>query len=174
MKVAVGSANPVKIAAVENVVKRAWPGAVVEGVSVSSDVSEMPMSSKEAIQGATNRAKAALTKLNADLGIGLEGSAIDTEHGMFMTGWTVAVHSDGRVGVGGGGSILLPEKIAKELRKGRELGPVIDEVIGQHNTKQNQGTTGVLTNGLLNRTQAFEHQVINALALFLKEELYKK
>lgn len=173
MKIAVGSRNPVKVAAVEKVVRRVWPEAVVEPVGVSSGVSEMPMSDDEAIRGASNRARAALEAANAVLGFGLEGSAADTEHGMFMKGWTAVAHRDGRLGIGGGGAVLLPERVARELRNGRELGPVIDEVIGGHNTKQKQGTTGVLTNGLLDRTAAFEFQVISALARFLKEELYE-
>ncbi len=173
MKVAVGSTNPVKIAAVENVVKKVWPDAEVISIDVKHGASIQPSTDEEAIKGATGRAQLSLQQASADLGFGLEGNTVDTNHGMFLSGWVVIVDKHGTKGIASNGSILLPEKIAIEVRKGRELGPVMDEFIGEHNTKQKQGTVGVLTNNLLNRTDAFERGVICALARFLNPGYYK-
>jgi len=60
-----------------------------------------------------------------------------------------------------------------EIRKGRELGPVMDEFIGEENIKQKQGASGVLTNGLISRTESLEKAVAYALAKFLTPHLYK-
>jgi len=171
--ISVGSKNPVKISAVENVVKKLWPDAEVVSVDTPSGVSDQPMSDDESIRGATNRARAAMDKMEADLGIGLEGSVVDTEHGMFLSGWVVAVDRNGTIGMGSGGRLFLPEKIAVELRNGEELGPVMDKFIDGHNTKQKQGTVGVLTNNLVTRTDSFEKNVIYALTKFINPEIYK-
>lgn len=173
MKISVGSKNPIKISAVENAVKKIWPGAEVVSAEVNHGTSEQPMSDEEAIQGAANRAKLSLEKFSADIGIGLEGCVNDTKHGMFLSGWVAAIDKNGEIGIGGGGGLLLPEKIASEIRKGKELGPVMDKFIGGHNTKQKQGTVGILTNNLIPRTEAFEKSVIYALAKFINPHYYK-
>lgn len=172
-KISIGSKNPVKIAAVENVVKKIWPDVEIIAVEVSHGISEQPTSDDEAIEGATNRAKLSLQKTNADLGIGLEGCTIDTKYGMFLSGWVVAVDKNGEVGIGCGGRLLLPEKVASEVRNGKELGPVMDEFVGDHNTKQKQGAVGILTNGLIPRTAAFEKSVTYALTKFINPNYYK-
>lgn len=173
MKIVVGSKNPVKIAAVENVVKKIWPDAEVTGIEVGHGTSIQPSSIEEGISGATKRAELALKEGNADIGFGLEGNTRNIEHGMLLDGWVVAIGKKGNRGIANSGSILLPEKVAAEVRKGKELGPVMDELIGEHNTKQKEGTVGILTKGMLTRTQAFEHGVTCALAPFLNPQYYE-
>ena len=75
MNIAVGSLNPVKLAAVEEAFSIVWPDTVwdVIGVAVISGVSAQPMSDIESIKGAINRAKISITELEADYGVGLEG-----------------------------------------------------------------------------------------------------
>ena len=73
MKIAIGSENPVKVAAVQSVVAQVWPSALILPLTVDSGVSAMPLSDHECIAGARNRARSALQKKEADLGIGLEG-----------------------------------------------------------------------------------------------------
>lgn len=75
-RVAVGTKNPAKIDAVESKVQIQWPDSEIIPVSVPSGVSEMPMSDAECIQGAKNRASAALAEANADLAFGLEGASL--------------------------------------------------------------------------------------------------
>lgn len=173
MKVAVGSKNPVKIAAVENVVKKVWPDATVIGVEVNHGTNIQPSSSEEAISGATKRAELALKQAGADIGFGLEGNTDDFGHGMFLDGWVVVVDKNGKKGISNCGCLMLPEKIAAEVRKGKELGPVTDAFLGTHNIKQKEGTVGILTKGMVTRTKAFEHGVTYALAPFLNPHYYE-
>lgn len=173
MKIAVGSKNPVKIAAVENVARKVWPNCEVTGVEVDSGISVQPRSDDEAIEGAVNRAKLALVQNGADFGVGIEARTVENKHGMFTGAWAAVVDKNGVVSVGGGNNLLLPEKVAHEIRKGRELGPVMDEFIGEENVKQKQGASGVLTNGLVPRTESLEKAVAYALAKFLVPHLYK-
>ena len=65
-RVAVGSTNPVKIAAVAAVLARCGWTASVVGVAVASGVRDQPFGDAETIRGATQRARAALTAGDAD------------------------------------------------------------------------------------------------------------
>lgn len=165
--IAVGSENPVKLQAVRNSIQRVWPQAEVCGVAVASGVRAQPLSDEEAILGATNRAQTARRRLDSDLGIGLEGNTTETAYGVFVTGWAVAVDRAGTVGIGGSGRFLLPNALAHRLRQGEELGHLMDEWAGQSNTKQKQGAVGIMTNGLISRTEALETAVTFALTRFL-------
>jgi inosine/xanthosine triphosphatase len=169
MKIAIGSLNPVKVAAVELVVRQVWPDAEISSIKANSGVSDMPNGDDEMIQGAFNRAKNALEMSDADLAFGNEGGVVENPKGMFLTGWTVAMHRDGRVGMGGGGRTIMPEKIANEIRKGRELGPVMDEVLNDKDTKKKEGAVGTFTNGLISRKEAFALEARNALSVFVSK-----
>jgi len=172
MKIIVGSQNPIKIKAVKNVVRKIWKEAEVLGMKADSRVKEQPTSSEEAIKGAINRAKFCLKETDAEIALGLEAYVCDSEFGMFLSGWVVALDRKGKMGMGNGGSLLLPEKIAQEIKKGKELGPVMDEFIGDHNTKQKQGTVGVLTGNLINRTESFEKSITYSLTKFISPRYY--
>jgi len=173
MLISVGSKNPVKVNAVENVVRKVWPDAEVISVETLSGVKEQPTSDEEAIEGAGNRARLALKETGADLGIGLEGCTVESKHGLLMSGWAVVIDTQGVTGIGGGGRMVLPSRIASEVRKGKELGLVMDEIVGGTNTKQKQGVSGILTNNILTRTQALESQVAYAVARFINQDYYK-
>ena len=170
--IAVGSTNPVKIAAVRAVTARAFPGAEITGLDVDSGVPEQPWSDAETRRGAFTRARAALSVTGADLGVGLEGGVVDTEMGLVTCAWCVIVDGGGRMGVGGGVHLLVPPSVARVLRAGGELGPAMDRLTGQHNTKQAQGAVGILTGGLSNRQRAYEQLVAMALAPFVRTEYY--
>ncbi|RMF32784.1 MAG: inosine/xanthosine triphosphatase [Chloroflexi bacterium] len=172
MRIAVGSTNPVKVAAVTRVVRRLWEEAHVIPLDVPSGVRPQPMSDDEAIAGARNRAWAALRRAQADLGVGLEGSVAESPYGLFLTGWAVVVSREGREGIASGGRLVLPETVARRVRAGEELGPVMDDLVGERNTKQARGAVGILTNGLIVRTAAFEQMVAYALVPFLHPDWY--
>ncbi|MCP4416116.1 MAG: inosine/xanthosine triphosphatase [Chloroflexi bacterium] len=172
MKIAVGSTNPVKVTAVRKVISRIWSEAKIIPISVPSGVSDMPMTDAETRLGAQNRAVAAREKLDADFGIGLEGGVHPEPFGLTLHGWVVVVDENGRVGIGGGGRLPLPENIAQKVLAGTELGHVMDEVLGDLNVKQKGGAVGALTNGLILREEAFALAVAYALAPFVFPNLY--
>lgn len=171
-KIAVGSKNPVKVAAVKKVCRKIWPQAKVVSLEVNSGVKVQPLSDAEAIKGAKNRARAVLKAAKADLGFGLEGNVVEISAGMFVTGWAAAIDQRGRIGLGSSGRLLLPKKVAQKIKKGGELGPVIDEFFGGKNLKQKTGAAGILTGNLITRQLTFEIAIIFALAKFLKPKYY--
>ena len=171
--IAIGSKNPVKIAAVRNVALRIWKDVEIVALDVPSGISHQPSSDDEAIQGALNRAKQSLDRTGADLGIGIEGCVVRTNYGTFLSGWAAAISNRGEIGIGSGARLLLPRRIASEIATGKELGPVVDGLVGERNVKQDRGAIGVFTNDLMTRTTATEQSIICALARFLNPQYYE-
>ena len=174
MIIAVGSTNPAKVGAVRDVVKRVWPEVELCPVAVPAGVRAMPMSDAECLDGARNRALAALKATAADLAVGLEGGVNDEPDGLMLLGWVVVVDGNGREGVGGGARLPLPVHIADRVTAGEELGPIMDEILGQRNVKKKGGAVGALTNGLVLRRETFAVAVAYALAPFVSPQLYQE
>ena len=61
----------------------------------------------------------------------------------------------------------LPERVAKLVRQGVELGHAIDQISGELDTKQGAGAVGFLTGGLVDRQRAYEPLVAYALSPYL-------
>jgi inosine/xanthosine triphosphatase len=172
MRIAVGSKNPVKLKAVERIVKRIWPDAEIIAVETGSGVSAMPTTDDEAIAGATNRAKEALRAARADFGVGIEGGTAVTRYGMFLSGWAVVASKDGRLSLGSGGRLILPRVLMAKISQGEELGPAMDRIAGTSNIKQREGAIGLLTKNLVIREEALAIGVANAFAKFISPEYY--
>jgi len=172
--VAVGSTNPVKIAAVRAVVARLTATVTVDGVRVPSMVADQPFGDDETIRGAMTRAKSAREALDADVGVGLEGGVVDGAGGQMRTcAWAAVVSRDGREGVGGSLAMPLPWQVARWVRGGLELGDAMDRLIDERMTKHGKGAVGILTAGLVDRQRAYEVLVSYALAPLLTPELWE-
>jgi len=172
--VAVGSQNPVKVAAVTRVVRHVWPAAVVQGIAVPSGVADQPMGDDETIRGAAARARSARAALDADLGVGIEGGVVAHPDGALQTcAWAVVALRDGREFVGGSLSMPLPPAVAALVRRGAELGHAMDALTGAHNTKHGAGAVGILTGGLIDRQAAYEVLVTCALSPVITPELWR-
>jgi inosine/xanthosine triphosphatase len=170
--VAVGSGNPVKLAAARAVLAGAFAGVQVEAKPVPSGVADQPFGDEMTIAGARERARAARAAMDADLGVGLEGGVVDSADGMRTCAWCVVVHRDGREGVGGSLAMPLPAPVAQMIRDGEELGHAMDKFIATTGTKHGAGAVGILTGGRIDRQAAYEVLVTYALAPFLTESLY--
>jgi inosine/xanthosine triphosphatase len=171
-RIAIGSTNPVKCNASQHVLSALYPQAEFVSVSVESNVRVQPIGDEETRRGAFNRAQAAMQSSDADMGIGLEGGIQETEFGMFTCAWAAIVDREGRIGIGGSSCIRLPDSVADLVRQGAELGTAMDQLSGQHNTKQGEGAIGLLTNGLSSRQEAYEALIRMALAPFLRPAWY--
>lgn len=172
-RVAVGSTNPVKIAAARAVITRLASNADVEGVRVASMVADQPFGDDETIRGALTRARSAREALDADIGIGLEGGVVEGADGQMRTcAWAAVASRDGREGVGGSLAMLLPAQVAAWVREGLELGDAMDRLIDERGTKHGLGAVGILTAGLVDRQRAYEVLVTYALAPLLTPELW--
>lgn len=162
MHVAVGSGNPVKVRAVE----RALPDASVASVAVDSGVAEQPYGLAETVEGAETRAERA--RDGHDLGVGIEGGVarLPDLDGLWLVMWAAATDGE-RWGRGSGPSLRLPDGIAARVDAGAELGPVMDDVLGEDDVARNQGAAGALTDGIVDREGALRAAVAGALGPFV-------
>jgi len=187
MHVAVGSENPVKVAATERALA-GYTEASVDPVDVDSGVSEQPLGHAETIAGAQNRAERAIAfGPEVDLGIGIEGGVAELRRegtgdrqwaddvapiagasDLYLVMWAAA--SDGaRTTRGSGPSILLPDRVAAQIRDGKELGPVLNDLFDLSEVGKQQGAAGVLTDGIVDRESSLVHAVAAALGPFVTD-----
>ena len=145
-RVAVGSTNPVKVAAARAVLRRLHPTAEVWGIAVPSGVADQPWGDDETIRGAVARARSARAARDADLGVGIEGGVVAAaDRTMRTCAWAAVVARDGREGVGGSLALQLPDSVTELVRNGMELGHAMDALTGERDVKRGAGAVGVLS-----------------------------
>ena len=177
MRIAVGSTNPVKIEAVRRIFSRIYSRDKVEvfGVQVDSGISIQPFG-EETIEGAVNRAKEAIVKADADLGVGIEAGLLKfprTMTGYVDIQWCAVVDREGRLTVGCNSGFEYPPKVvSKVLDENREVGEVMDELTGIKDLGENVGAIGVLSKGLLDRVSLSEQAVLMAMIPRLNLDFY--
>lgn len=175
MKVIVASKNPVKLKTAQLGFERMFPGevVVVEGVSVSSGVADQPMSDTETFQGSLQRTyNARQAAPEADYWVGMEGGLENKNGELEAFAWIIVLSADDKMGKGRTSTFFLPDKVAELIRQGKELGEADDIVFGLQNSKQQMGAVGILTHGVVDRTQYYEQAVVVALIPFKNPELY--
>lgn len=173
----VASTNPVKIQAALEGFRRMFPpnpfGAnefSARGVAVPSDVTDQPMTDAETLQGALNRAaNARRADPDADYWVGIEGGV---EDGSALQAFAWIVVTDGKqTGKSRTATFDLPEEVSALVRQGIELGHADDQVFGRANSKRTNGSVGLLTGDVIDRTAYYVHAVILALIPFRNPDL---
>ena len=170
----VASRNPVKIEAALQGFREMFPQQqfTATGVSVPSGVSDQPLGSDETYQGAWNRLQGARQQQpNADYWVGIEGGNIIAGVEMEVMAW-VLVQSATQFGKARTAGFFLPPKIVELIQEGHELGHADDLGFGVQNSKQTGGSSGLLTDGAVDRLRFYVPAVILALIPFLKPTLY--
>ena len=144
----------------------------VDGVDAPSGVSDQPMSDDETYRGAMNRRAAArAAHPDADFVVGIEGGIEIIRQRMMAFAWIV-IESDGLVGSSRSGTFALPPRVQQLVTEGHELGIANDLVFAQHNSKQQGGAIGLLSNGVIGRELLYSHAVVLALVHFHQRALF--
>jgi inosine/xanthosine triphosphatase len=173
-KVIVSSTNPVKLDAVRIGFERVFPGRIFEFscVIVDSGVSDQPMTDVETLLGAKNRAEAAqVTQPDAEFWAGLEGGAEAYEGRLSTFAWIYITGHNGR-GKCRTATHELPDEIGRLVAGGMELGDADDLFYQRKNSKQINGSVGLLTKDLFTRTSLYVEAVMLALIPFTNPGLY--
>jgi inosine/xanthosine triphosphatase len=187
IQIAVGSTRRPKLTAVNEAIRDFGavlaPGGKFEviGVEVDSGVGHTPANRMELMQGARQRAEA-LVRVAREKSekwqyfVGLEGGLDVIQEGgerrVFLESW--AYVSDGRNGhYGRSGGVEIPDALAQAvLDGGLELSAAIDRFAGTVGIRDGQGAWGVLSSGLISRTEAFRVAVVAAFAPFYNSKMY--
>jgi inosine/xanthosine triphosphatase len=175
MKIAVGSTNPVKINAVKLAFKKVFKNQkiIVKGIEVSSGITNQPMSDKESLKGAHNRAKKSLNEMNFDFGVGIEGGLQKIGNNWFDCGWVIVIDRKLTEGIGTSIRMQISSKMIKMVKTGLELGEVDDLLFKTNNSKQQQGHFGLMTNNLVSREKCYTDAVLSALSRFIHPEIFE-
>jgi inosine/xanthosine triphosphatase len=146
----------------------------LEGIAAASGVSRQPVTSEETLRGALHRAAGAAQKRpDVDYWVGIEGGVEESEEGLTAFAWVV-IRSQALVGKARTGTFFLPERVAKLVREGHELGEADDIVFGKVDSKREEGAIGLLTGNVIDRTALYEHAVILALVPFRNAAMYRR
>lgn len=174
MTIAVGSTNPVKVAAARAAFAAVWPNEphTVTGVAVPSGVAAQPMGDEEAIRGARTRARNALAQGVADFGVGFESGLQEVSGTYFTCGWAVVLGRDGREGIGSSLRVAIPPRMLAMIREGMELGDAEDCIFQCKNAKHDVGYSGLATDNAVTRMQGCRDGAIAALAPFIHPEIF--
>ena len=172
MKIIVGSKNPVKINATLEAFAKMFPDEIfdIEGVRVSSNVSDQPMTDKETFIGAQNRVNN-ITE-DYDYCVGIEGGLEEKNGELESFAWVVIKSKEGKYGKGKTSTFYLPKRIVELIKEGEELGAASDIVFDESNSKQTTGTIGLLTDNHIDRTKYYIEPTIIALIPFKHSDLF--
>ncbi|MBC8160296.1 MAG: inosine/xanthosine triphosphatase [Roseiflexaceae bacterium] len=172
LTIAIGTTNPIKIAAVRSALELGRIAAEIVSIAVRSGVPEQPVGFAQIREGALTRARNARAATGADWGVGMEGGVEFDEDGACWLYNITAIASGGMVSHARDGGLLLPPTVATRLQNGEELGPIMDELTRVANSKQKLGAVGFLTGGIIKREDAFRDSFGRALAPLLHPQLY--
>lgn len=173
-KVVITSLNPVKINAVRLSFESMFPNVrfEFESIPAQSGVRPQPTSDSETYTGALSRVESASkTSPEADYWVGIEGGVEENDSLMEAFAWVV-VKDKQRAVRSKTGTFILPVEVAELIRQGKELGEADDIVFKRSNSKQKDGAVGLLTHGVIDRTEYYKHAVILALIAFKNPDLY--
>ena len=170
--VAVGSANPVKVAGAQAAFNTFLPDAAVQGISVPSGVPEQPQGG-ETLAGARARAVAALDMTGADYAVGIEaGLNQDDEGAWYDVQACVVLDRTGHETVGWGPAFSYPEWVLDRARKGEMISEILGPVADDPRIGGTTGAIGYLSDGAMDRTELTRAAVLMALVPRWRPDLY--
>ena len=177
--VAVGSSNPAKIKAVESALKKLKIKASVRSCLVKTTVGPQPLSLKETLRGALERAHNARALLSTDLGVGLESGIVSfpaTISGYLNFQICAIIDRDGRVTLGTSPGFEFPTQAVRKVISGEvaEFEVLMEKISGEKRIGEKYGAIGFLTRNVVTRQDLGEHAVIMALIPRLNPELYSE
>ncbi len=174
MRISVGSKNPVKIAAVKELLPDYGWDATVIPMDVSSEISDQPTTLEETIQGAENRAKNAF--VDVEYSVGIESGIMPCSQ--VPTGYLdmcACVIYDGKQFFHGISSLFeYPPKIIELIHQGREVSDAFHE-LGLANGERlgnQQGAIGLLTKGRVKRKEYTQQAIRTAFIRLENPSLY--
>ncbi len=175
VRVAVGSANPVKVAAVEQEFASFLHCPIaVEGHGVESGVPEQPRED-ETLAGARHRATAAFAAWpEADYAVGVEAGLNQDPAGGAWYDVQACVVQD-RLGDetdGWGPAFRYPDWVTKRALQGEMISDIVGPVAGDPRIGGTTGAIGYLSDGRMDRTELTRIAVRMALVPRVRRHLY--
>lgn len=175
VKVAVGSTNKVKVDAVRSILTQVFGLVDIVSVEPEHGFEKQPMEDR-VIEGSIERARNALTRAGADLGVGIEaGLFYNRALGRYLDiQYCAIVDSRGRLTVGHGPGFEYPPAVIESVLRGNTVGDTMSGITGIERIGHKQGSIGYLSDGMIDRTRLTEIAVLMALIPRIRTELYSE
>ena len=176
----VGSTNKVKLQATEKVFSKIFSNVKVrvKGFEVDSGVESQPFGDRT-LTGARNRAKAVMTDSQGltrgvrqpDFGVGIEAGLIwnSKVRNYFDVQYCAIIDKAGRITIGHGSGFQYPQSVIQEVKQGKSIGVVMEELTGIENIGKKRGAIGYLSKDILDRTELTEQAVLMAMIPRLRD-----
>lgn len=175
MKILIGTKNPGKIEGAKKAFEHYFDDVEIEGIPVSSDVSDEPVNDEIYI-GARNRVDniikyAKENNIESEYFLGVE-SGITNKLGKWII-INIAVIKDkyGYESWGTSTGFPVPKKYAQKIID-TELGTVMDDIFNKNDLRSGKGGISHLTKNVISRIDMTESSFIMALTQFINNEIW--
>lgn len=172
MKIAIATQRPPKVDAVKAALQEyphlQWKKFEYVCEKTDSEVSDMPLSLDEMMDGARNRVKnLKLFDTTAELYVGIEWWVTTLEDKAYLL-WVVYIeNTEGEWHFGISSMIELPSVVENALyQEWKELADVMDELSGEHDTRSKNWAVGEFSDDIITRELWFKLTTQIALAPF--------
>lgn len=182
MIIALGSTNPVKLKALEELIQN-YPelsNAKILSFSVPSEVSDQPLSLEEIIKGAKNRARNAFNeRVDCTYSFGIESGlfeAVGTSTG-FLEACICSIYDGSNFYIGLSCGFEVPSQILKfvlEDKMDLSQACYAAGITSKTNLGSSEGLIGVLSKGHINRKEYTQQAIVSALIQIQSRSWYKK
>ena len=176
MKILMGTKNPGKIEGAKQAFEKYFENVEIEGISVSSDVSDQPID-EEIFQGAKNRVKnlreyANKNNIEADFYVASEAGITKLLGEWIDINSVVIEDKEGFQSVGTSQGFPIPEKYIEEIKQ-TELGKVMDKVFSGKELGKGKGGISILTKDVISRIDLTRNAFIMALIQHINGDIWK-
>lgn len=173
MKIKIGSANQIKVAALKEILEEYahLKDAEVSFVGVDSGVSEQPRSLDETVQGAMHRARAAFQDCDYSFGIESGLMTVSKTKSGFMEMTVCAIYDGSQYHLGLSSAWEVPKKLIQHiLEDGLDMNQAAFKAGFTDNPEVGsaEGIIGVLTKGRLDR-KAYTKEAIRTALIHLEK-----
>lgn len=167
MKVLIGTKNPGKIEGAKEAFKNYFDDFEIEGILVSSDVSDQPVNN-EIYEGARNRVNnlmnyALENGIDAEYFLGVESGITNLLGKWVNINIAVIKDKNGYESWGTSPAFPIPDKYIDEILS-TELGKVMDRVFEQNDLRSGKGGINFITNEVVSRIDLTKYAFIMALS----------
>ncbi len=169
MKIAVASNNPLKVNSVKKVFAKFFNDLELFHSEVNSNVSSQPLND-EAVKGALNRVYRIKEIFpDCDYYVAIESGVMNySDRGLSFSA-IVIMNNKLEKHYGFSPAFELPPEITDKIFQGNELGPLIDSLTNEKDTKKKYGAVGILSNEVTNREELTYYGILMALIPFVNK-----
>ena len=175
MKVLIGTKNKAKIEGAKEALNMYFNNVDIEGISVSSLVSEQPLNDEIYI-GAKNRIDNLIKyseekNIETDFYMSIESGITNLLGKWVIINIAIIKDKYGYESIGTSAGYPVPEKYVDKIINS-DLGKVMDEIFNKHNLRSDKGGISLLTNNKISRIDLTRDAFVMALTQFVNKDIW--